>query len=118
MGKTEQIGRRIINPEIENDLKTIAKKINEILPESKVYLFGSYATGEQRRDSDIDICVVAPEYNEHRMEVLLTIRRAIRGVSKLPVDVLTFTDEEFESRRNRKPTIQYTIANEGMLINV
>jgi predicted nucleotidyltransferase len=95
----------------------IVCKINEILPEAKIYLFGSYATGTQKEDSDIDICVVAPKYEDRRMEVLFSIRKAIRGATKLSVDVLAFTEEEFNSRSKRKPTIQYTIANEGVLIN-
>jgi predicted nucleotidyltransferase len=103
---------------IKDDLNAIVQKINEILPEAKVYLFGSYATGKQRKDSDLDICVVAPEYKERRMEVLYLIRVAIRGATKLPVDVLAFTNEEFERRSKMKPTIQYAIAKEGVLLNV
>ena len=102
---------------IQNDLNAIVREINHILPEAKIYLFGSYATGKQREDSDIDLCVVAPEYRDRRMEVLYSIRVAIRGKTKLPVDVLAFTDEEFERRSKMKPTIQYTIANEGVLLN-
>ena len=102
---------------IQNDLDVIVNRINLLLPDAKVYLFGSYATGRQRDDSDIDLCVVAPKYHERRMQVLCSIRGAIRGATKLPVDILAFTDEEFERRSKLRPTIQYTIANEGVLLN-
>jgi len=95
----------------------IAQKINNILPDAKIYLFGSYATGKQKEGSDIDLCVIAPEFNERRMQVLCSIRAAIRGATKLPVDVLAFTDEEFYRKSKMKPTIQYAIANEGVLLN-
>ena len=102
---------------IQSDLDAIVHKINLILPEAKVYLFGSYAAGTQRRDSDIDLCVVAPKYSERRMQVLCLIRAAIRGTTKLSVDVLAFTDEEFEGKSKSRSTIQYTIANEGVLLS-
>jgi len=102
---------------IKDDLNAIVHKINSILPEAKVYLFGSYATRTQRADSDIDLCIVAPEYHERRMQVLYSLRVAIRGISKLPIDILAFTDAEFEHRSKMKPTIQYTIAKEGILLN-
>ena len=102
---------------IQDELNAIVHKITNLLPEAKVYLFGSYATGMQKHDSDIDLCVVAPEYHEDRMTVLCSIRAAIRGTAKLPVDVLAFTDEEFERRVKWKSTIQYTVAKEGVLLN-
>ena len=102
---------------IQDDLNAIAHKINVILPDAKVYLFGSYATGKQKHDSDIDLCVVAPEYQEDRMRVLCSIRANIRGIANLPVDILAFTDEEFQRKIHWKSTIQHTVANEGVLLN-
>jgi len=102
---------------IQKDLDAIVQTISNILPEAQVYLFGSYATGTQREGSDVDLCIVAPEYNERRMEVLYMVRVALRGATRLPVDILAFTDEEFERKSKMKPTIQYTIANEGVLLN-
>ncbi|MCL2217309.1 MAG: nucleotidyltransferase domain-containing protein [Defluviitaleaceae bacterium] len=102
---------------IQNDLDAIVGRINQIIPDAKVYLFGSYAIGKQRKDSDIDLCVVAPNYDERRMQVLYSIRTAIRGATNLPVDILAFTNEEFESKLSSKSTIQYTIANEGVLLS-
>lgn len=32
------------------------------LPRFKLYLFGSYARGEARRDSDIDVCLVSKSF--------------------------------------------------------
>ena len=102
---------------IQDDLDAIVSRIGAILPEAKVLLFGSYATGEYRNDSDIDLCVIAPEYQERRMEVLCSIRAAIRGATKLPVDILAFTDEEFSRRAKLRSTIQHCIMNQGVLQN-
>ena len=102
---------------IQSDLTMIVQKINAILPEAKVYLFGSYATGEQRKDSDIDICVVVPEFRDRQMETIFSVRAAIRGATRRSVDVLAFRNEDFEARAKLRSTIQYTILNEGVLLN-
>jgi len=102
---------------IQADLDAIVEKINGILPEAKVYLFGSCATGQQREDSDIDICVVVPEFRVRQMETIFAIRKAIRGLTRLPVDVLAFRHDDFERRAKLKSTIQHTILNRGVLLS-
>ena len=94
---------------IQKDLDAIINKINLILPEAKVYLFGSYATGTQREDSDIDICVVVPEFRIRQMETIFSIRKAIRGATKIPVDILAFRNDDFQARAKLRATIQHTI---------
>ena len=59
--------------------KTIDKKIKNILlqyreiiensgiPVERMVLFGSYARGNQRKDSDIDICVVSSKLGKDEM---------------------------------------------------
>ena len=102
---------------IQNDLDAIVKKINQILPEAKVYLFGSYAAGTQREDSDIDICVVVPEFRVRQMETIFSIRDAITGLTKIPIDILAFKHEDFESRSKLRSTIQHKIMNKGVLLS-
>ena len=102
---------------IQNDLNAIVNEISLILPQAKVFLFGSYATGTQRDNSDIDLCVVVPELHDRPMEMMYTIRTAITDKTKLPIDILLFTNDEFERKSKMKPTIQYSIAQRGVLLN-
>jgi len=102
---------------IQNDLNTIVQEINHIMPQARVFLFGSYATGTQREDSDIDLCVVVPQLYDRPMEMIYTIRTAITDKTKLPIDILLFTNDEFERKSKMKPTIQYAIAKKGVLLN-
>ncbi len=56
--------------------KTIKKEIREIvqqyrlkvknagIPVEKMLIFGSYARGNARKDSDIDVCVVSPKFGK------------------------------------------------------
>lgn len=102
---------------IKKDLDAMVARITSFLPDAKVYLFGSFAAGTQRKDSDIDICVVVPEFQERQMKTIISIREAILGATKLPVDVLAFRSEDFEDRAKLKATLQYTIVNKGVLLN-
>ena len=59
--------------------KTIKKEIQKIaseyrliiensgIPVERMVLFGSYARGNQRKDSDIDICVVSSKFGKDEM---------------------------------------------------
>ena len=49
---------------------------NRVTPVQSVYLFGSYARGEARADSDVDLCIVA-EGAEHQQETARKYREAI-----------------------------------------
>ena len=101
---------------IQDDLDAIVSKIAMMLPDAKVFLFGSYAAGTQREDSDIDLCVVVPKFEVRQMETIQSIRKAIRGITALPVDVLAFKSDDFESRAKLRATIQHAIANNGVLL--
>ena len=102
---------------IQKDLDAIVCAINDILPEAKVYLFGSYATGTQREDSDIDICVVVPEFRVRQMETIHLVNLAIFDVTKMPVDVLAFRNEDFEHRSKFKSQIHHKIKHKGVLLS-
>lgn len=62
--------------------KTIKKEIKKItsayrtklenagIPVERIVLFGSYARGTERKDSDIDICIVSPVLGKDEMKEL------------------------------------------------
>jgi predicted nucleotidyltransferase len=49
-----------------------ADDVRRFLPETRVYLFGSYAKGTQRPDSDIDIAVMVERFPEDPKEMFRT----------------------------------------------
>jgi predicted nucleotidyltransferase len=68
----------------KKEIKVIIEKyineINKLLEIQKVYLFGSYANGTQRPDSDIDIGIFTDKIKEDYFEVikkLYSIRRLV-----------------------------------------
>lgn len=62
----------------------------------KIILFGSWARGEAREDSDLDLLVVLSKV-EHKRKAAIEVLRALNG---LPIskDVIITTPEEIEER--------------------
>ncbi|MFH1644210.1 MAG: nucleotidyltransferase domain-containing protein [bacterium] len=67
----------------------LIKLINKYLPEAKIYLFGSRATGEYSQYSDIDIALDAGEKIEK--EKIASIRLSIDDLNiPLDIDIIDF----------------------------
>ncbi len=61
--------KKTIKKEIKNILLQYREKIEESgIPVERMILFGSYARGNERNDSDIDICVVSPKLGKDEMK--------------------------------------------------
>lgn len=67
------------------------------LPVQKAYLFGSYSTGTNHEDSDIDVAIVAPQFSENFSEnirLIAKISRRIDGrIETKGFDPEAFVDE-------------------------
>ena len=50
---------KIIYKEVKDFIQILKA---DALPISSVYVFGSYAKGNQHKDSDVDVCVVSPKF--------------------------------------------------------
>ena len=90
------------------DNKTISNIVFRIATNTqpdKIFLFGSYATGKANEDSDIDLLVIKDTL-EPRHKRSIEMQRLLKG-SKLPVDILVYTNDEFE----REKTINYSFVN-------
>ena len=106
----------------KNTISNIVYKIASNVNPDKIFLFGSYATGHANEDSDIDIAVILNDYNNLR-EIQLDLMRLRRKIdkrsieiqrlligSKLPVDVLVYTNDEFEKEKSA----QYSFVNSAI----
>lgn len=80
----------------------------------KVVLFGSYARAEAREESDLDLLVVEREINDYTAEYS-RLREAIGSVG-VGVDLLLFSEAEFEKRRHWWTTPVYWADREGKVL--
>ena len=95
----------------ETQRKEIYEIVNSILssvPASEIYLFGSFAKGTEREDSDYDFYVVIPDDSgmrelEASRAINMRILRRTRGI-----DMLVGTQSKF----NRRKDYFYSIENE------
>ena len=82
----------------------------------KIILFGSYAYGTSRKDSDYDFFVVLRDGSEKPILVLQKIYRNLaRKPMVTPVDVLANYKSRFEWR-SKQPTIERKIARDGVIL--
>ena len=80
----------------------------------RIILFGSAATGQMTRDSDIDLLIVEPA-PKNRHEESVQIRDAIGNVD-FPVDVLIIATEWFEATKNIIGGIAYPAHKYGRVL--
>ncbi len=98
-----------------DEIAAITDRIVSQLSPLQVYLFGSFADGTQRPDSDLDFYIVVGNDKTDWYEQTLNAYRAIRPVRKRPVDILVGTERDFESRR-QYATIEREVARKGVLL--
>ena len=81
----------------------------------KIFLFGSYAYGNPRKDSDYDFYVVLKDGMENPILVMQKIYEYMCDTNYIPVDILANYKSRFE-KRSVQPTLERTIANKGVLL--
>ena len=66
----------------------------------KIILFGSYATGNPNKDSDLDLLIIKDtDLPRHRRS--FDIQKLLIG-SMIPMDILVYTNDEFEQEQNER----------------
>ena len=95
---------------MNQDIKKIKSKIVKILKKNKVVragIFGSYARGEQKKNSDIDILI---EVNDKNMSLLgfIAMKLELEDVSGKKVDLVEYGAI--------KPLVKKEILNEEIRI--
>lgn len=80
-----------------------------------IWLFGSRARGDHRRDSDFDILVVLPDALGAKARDHRSALEPLLG-SGLPCDVLPCAASDFERARSQSGTIAHAAVTEGRLL--
>lgn len=87
-----------MNQEIYERLLKISERLKKEYHAEKVILYGSYATGQETEDSDIDLFIISPS-NERFFERMAKVRGLIRDLRNgVPVSPIVLTHEEVEKR--------------------
>ena len=70
-----------------------SKLISLKIPITHVYMYGSYAKGNPRKDSDVDVCVISPSFSD-RIDATMTLMK-IRDDKELIISPIAFSPETF-----------------------
>lgn len=86
---------------IENSkIIEIVNKIALNFNPEKIFLFGSYASDNPTRDSDLDLLIIQSSKLPRHKRVF-EIRKSLIG-SMIPLDIIVYTPEEFENEKEIK----------------
>lgn len=95
-------------------LSEIVRRVLSVARPDRIIVFGSAATGQMTKDSDIDLLVVEPApANTHERSV--AIRRAVGDVG-YPVDVIVMRTERFERTKGIIGGIAYPASKYGRVL--
>lgn len=104
-----------MNTEIQKELNIIVDKINSTVKTKKIYLFGSFAYGSPREDSDFDIYVLLDKSEERPIKSIQKMYRALYNLDIRSVDILAnYTDVFLNSAKDF--TLEKNILENGVVL--
>ena len=80
----------------------------------KIILFGSYASGNQSEDSDLDLLVIKRS-DLPRPQRALQVRKMLLGMM-IPMDLIVYTPDEIALSKDNKYSFVHEILNTGKVI--
>ena len=99
-------------------IDTIEKFIELLKQENirieKVILFGSYAKGTYRLDSDIDLAIISPDFKEENCIKNMTLLLCKANILKADIQTIPFSVEEY----NEPKGLLEEILNTGVELKV
>lgn len=100
---------------VEQGVALLLERIVPALSPQAVYLFGSRARGDARRDSDFDLLVVVSDDTPRDKIRLTSTYRLTRGTG-VAADVIACRRRWFERTRTQVGTLGYKALHEGRLV--
>ncbi|GHU65885.1 hypothetical protein FACS189447_05670 [Spirochaetia bacterium] len=105
-----------MNANIADELEIIKNIIINTVPVEQIWLFGSYAYGTPKEDSDLDIYVVLKDDAPMRaVEAGTEIGLALYKKKSMSTDILVLKKERFDYRQGAL-TLEHEVASKGVLI--
>ena len=98
----------------EQTIQEIVQRILTAAKPDKIILFGSAATGQMTRDSDVDLLIIKPDISDQRNEYVRIIK-ALWDI-RYPFDVLFIDTRWFEESKDIIGGIAYPANKYGKVI--
>jgi len=98
----------------QEQIDEIKRRIVENIKPEKIILFGSYAEGNPKEESDLDLLIVKdsyiPRYKRGR-----EVRKYLRGL-KVSIDLIVYTKDEIQKWSNVKTAFITTVMEKGKVL--
>jgi uncharacterized protein len=99
----------------EATINKAVELLRQAAPDATIILFGSWARGEGKEDSDLDFLVVEPSFTS-RHDEMVRLDDVLRPLH-IPVDVLVVTRKTYEDWADTPGTVLYEAAREGRVFH-
>lgn len=100
--------------DVESIVCRMVERVVERFDPISVWLFGSMASGDCNKHSDVDLMIIMPEGTDHKTAEL-GIMAELRG-SMLPKDVLVDTPDTFGRAVDDLGTVQHVVRKHGVML--
>jgi predicted nucleotidyltransferase len=98
----------------DQTIRDAAQLLGEAAKPARVILFGSYARGDAREDSDLDFLVVESTLQDKFGE-MVRLRQVLRPL-RVPADVLVCSQAEANQQKHACSTAVYWALREGKVL--
>jgi predicted nucleotidyltransferase len=95
-------------------INEIANRIAIRFNPDKIILFGSYATGNPNKDSDLDLLIIK-DTDLPRHKRSFDIQKSLIG-SMVPLDILVYTNKEFEIEKKEKSSFLFSVIKNSKIL--
>ena len=97
-------------------IKGMTEKIRDKYNPEKIILFGSYAYGKPRKDSDVDLLIIKRTSARH-IDRSVRIREILKEENRhIAIEPLVYTPEEINKRLELEDDFIKTILEKGVLL--
>jgi uncharacterized protein len=99
----------------EQKVRAVVERIVSIARPQKVVVFGSYARGQAKPGSDLDILVIMDDTLANSRAESVRLRRALRGIF-MPIDIVVARSSDVERLRHTPGLLYETALSEGRVM--
>jgi predicted nucleotidyltransferase len=96
-------------------IDAVVRILADAAPPARIVLFGSYARGDAREDSDLDLLVIEPKV-ENRAHEMVRLRRLLRPL-RVSADILVYSTEEVARWGDQPGSALYWALREGTILH-
>jgi predicted nucleotidyltransferase len=101
---------------VSTQIEILENKLTEKFDVQQIFIFGSQAEGKPDEGSDIDLCVITDLKNKRKIDIIREMRRELIDLISNPLDILVYTEKEFNERASLKNTLEHKILLNGIKV--